>query len=271
MRSRSSSSSSQPFEIYQDNELEDISEDEEDDVTVDPIRKLAHFFPAVSNILSFLDPIDLARASCVSHDWNETVQFDPRSRRRKEAYVKDFRELRSSVGEENWPLKEPESVKPLVREAFRDLRFHQQPVRAPVCDTPKQQDDDVFCKSAAKRSTAKLQPLIHRHANIQSVDRMGIRVNHQASAISHPQSFQDFKTPHLKSNRILICNSGSDAGSLFKENPRPPNSQQQQRSLSGFKSISRRLLDDEPPDSLAQSRRTPLAGSWSSKKNLRRL
>ena len=232
---------------------------------MDPLKKLANFAPALRNLLSFLDPIDLARASCVCRKWNTVIQSDPRARRRKETYLKDVKELLSSVGQENWPLSDPDSAKPSVREPFRDLRCHQQPVRQ-SCDTPFDDglgdigDDDVFCKGSAKRPA---RPVPHRHANIQSVGRMNGCVRMSRSSL-------DYKTPQFKSIRLISCNSGGDTGSLIKH-PHPQHGfHQNQRSMSCTKSISRRILDDEVPDGMNQ-RRSSLAGSWSSKKNLKRL
>lgn len=267
------------FDIFRDYELEDIDEDSgresepDDQVTrshtplADPIKSLAGLGPVVTNLLSFLDPIDLARASCVCKHWNQVIGGDPRARRRKEIYVKDISELRSSFGKENWLMKESESVPPLVREPLRDLRSHQLPVRQSACDTPFAQrmgqlieDDDVFCKGSGKRPD---QPAVTRFTNIKSVGRTNnyVRVN---------RSSVDYKTPQFKSIRMVNCNSGGDTGSLIKHPHLQHGNHHNQRSMSGTKSISRRLLDDEVSDGMSQ-RRSSLAGSRSSKKNLRRL
>lgn len=258
------------FEIFRDYDLDDIDEDSgresaPDEVLVDPIRRLSSYGPVVTNLLSFLDPIDLARASCVCKYWNKVIKDDPLSRRRKETYVKDVSEVRSSLGQENWPLKEPDNVMPLVRNPFRDLQSLPQPVRR-ICDTPLDDgisdigDDDVFCMGSAKRPA---RPALHRHMNIQSVGRTAgsLRVNRLS---------QDYKTPQFKSIRTVSCNSGGDTGSLIKHPHLQHGLHHNQRSISCTKSISRRLLDDEVSDGLSQ-RRSSLAGSRSSKKNLRRL
>lgn len=254
------------FDIYRDHDLEDIDEtsdreSEPEEQVVDPLRRLAienHYLPALTNLLSFLEPIDLARASCVSKAWSSVIACDPKARRRKETYVADMRQLRSSVGQENWPMKEPESAKPKVRAAFRDLKSHQQPVRQ-FCDTPKVEDldDDVFCKDANKSTTRRpIRPVS------QSVNRIN-------SCVRTNRSCLDYKTPQFKSIRFANCNSGGDTGSIIKA-PVDPIGLSHHKSLSCAKSISRRLLDEDTVDGMSQ-RRLSLAGSRSSKKNLRRL
>lgn len=260
------------FDIYRDHELDDICEscDEEEEKLVDPIKSLAIdglYLPAVTNLLSFLDPIDLARASCVSKAWNDVIVSDPKARSRKESYVRDMRELRGSVGQENWPLKEPESSKPVTRGPFRDLKCHQPPVRQ-HCHTPHvaDADDDVFCKSSSKSVT---KPSVHHPPlSHQSIGRLNACVSRTGNRTT---SSDFYKTPQFKSMHRLMssCNSGGDSGSLIKQ-PLAPLSHLKNRSVSCNKSISRRLLDDEGLDVVGH-RRLSLAGSRSSKKNLRRL
>lgn len=252
------------FDIYRDHDLEDIDESDcESEEAVDPLRRLAienHYLPALTNLLSFLDPIDLARASCVSKAWTSVIASDPKARRRKETYVSDMRQLRSSVGQENWPMKEPMSAKPPVRAAFRDLRSHQQPVRQ-FCDTPEvgELEDDVFCKDSTKSVTRR--PIRHVIQS-QSVNRINTCVRTNRSCL-------DYKTPQFKSMRFVNYTPGGDTGSIIKAVVAPVGLGHQQ-SLSCVKNISRRLLEEDTVDGMSQ-RRLSLAGSRSSKKNLRRL
>ena len=280
---------------------------------VDPIQRLAidgAFLPVVSNLLSFLDPVDLARASCVSRTWHRVISSDPRARVRREAYVRDMRYLRSSVGQENWPMKQPDHVMPPVRQPFRDLRCHQQPVRqfpqtpssnvvdCMIDEMEEDGDDDVFCKES---HASKSRSVIHSSSSSnrrtgnasQSVGRLTSRS--RVLAHQHRSSVDSFATPQFKSIRLIACDAAGDTGSLIKQqhsvnnshniinhsigHMMHPASQQKQhvhpQSFAGMRSascskvvpgVSRRLLIDEDCH-----RRLSLAGSRSSKKNLKRL
>ncbi|XP_054156679.1 uncharacterized protein LOC128955069 [Oppia nitens] len=77
----------------------------------------------INKILEYLPVRTIRAMCCVSTGWLTAVVLSPRANRRRLRHVKKVRRLRTSVGQENWPIKRktPESSGSR-RRAFGDIR-----------------------------------------------------------------------------------------------------------------------------------------------------
>lgn len=249
------------FNIFLDDEVDDGDSRGH----VDFLRAIAverFLGPPLDCLLSYLDPADLARASCVSRDWNIVISTHKRSRERREEYLKNVSELKSTVGEvsisnefdlcnlfisffqENWPLKEQNQfINPLVRQPFMP-RTAQTPVASRV--SGRQQSDN-----ARASPTEVIEDDIFKEDAVDVENHQVVRTKKRKSA--------DYRTPHI--SRQMQVTSISQHGDI--------RDRLKTLSLSAYKQTPSILQDAKKGKN--NSYRSSVIGSAGSRRNLKRL
>ena len=112
-----------PINVYCDT-FDDVNEDgqeeEDESSAIDVLTELGithNYRPVLTNLLSYLDPLDLTQACRVSRNWNQVIKSDKKANHRRKKYLQEMKKLKSSIGKENWPMKEESEplIQPLSR------------------------------------------------------------------------------------------------------------------------------------------------------------
>jgi hypothetical protein len=112
-----------PFNVYCetfDDVREEGQEEEDDSSGIDVLTELGithNYSPVLRNLLSYLDPLDLTQACRVSRNWNQVITSDKKANHRRKKYLQEMKKLKSSIGKENWPMKD--DTEPLIQPLSR--------------------------------------------------------------------------------------------------------------------------------------------------------